>query len=311
MLSPTHLTHLFDGLAEVIDFSSLEEITMEANPATFDLTKAKLFRESGVQRVSLGIQSFTPHVLETLGREHSAEQARASVSILREAGIPMVNIDLMFAIPGQTVSDWRHTLAETIALQPDHVSAYNLTYEEDTPFLEMVSKGAWRDDPELGEECFTLAHDMLKEAGFAHYETSNYAKPGKQSSHNHGYWRGENYLGFGPSAVSTIGGGIDRPHAHPQRSQNIADTDTYVRMIQQIGHAMKDTEVLDSEAWRLERIALMLRTEEGLPLSWLDESSASRARILAEEGLGTIQNEVLVLHGRGRVLVDSIAGELI
>src|SRR5690606_38040849 len=118
MLSPSHLRKLFAALHEAMDFSALEEVTLEANPATFDTAKARLFRELGVSRVSLGIQSFTPHVLETLGREHSAEQAAESVAVLRAAGMPSVNIDLMFSIPGQSRDDWEQTLRRTIALEP-------------------------------------------------------------------------------------------------------------------------------------------------------------------------------------------------
>ena len=116
MLSPGHLGKLFDTLHGLVDFQTLDEVTLEANPATFDLRKARQFRDLGVTRVSLGIQSFSPHVLETLGREHTVEQASESVSVLREAGIPQVNIDLMFSIPGQSEEDWERTLRHAASL---------------------------------------------------------------------------------------------------------------------------------------------------------------------------------------------------
>jgi oxygen-independent coproporphyrinogen-3 oxidase len=302
MLSPRHLTRLFAALHETIDFTQLDEVTLEANPATFDLEKARLFRELGVTRVSLGIQSFTPHVLETLGREHGAEQASESVGILREAGMPQVNIDLMFSIPGQSEADWEDTLKHAVSLEPDHLSAYNLTYEEDTAFFESLRRGEVSPSEDIDARFFHLADELLSSEGFDHYETSNYAKPGKHSSHNQGYWRGEDYLGLGPSAVSTIGG---------TRWKNAADTAMYVSQVNAIGNALIESEILDTEARRLERIALGLRTTAGIPLALLDASAIERARTLVGENLARIEGEQLVLIHHGRALVDPIAAELI
>jgi oxygen-independent coproporphyrinogen-3 oxidase len=302
MLSPGHLTRLFDALHDKIDFTKLDEVTMEANPATFDAAKAGLFRQLGVTRISLGIQSFTPHVLETLGREHSIAQASESVGILRDAGISSINIDLMFSIPGQSKDDWQSTLKHAVALQPDHISAYNLTYEEDTAFFESLRRGEMRESEDNDAEYFHLADDLLTTAGFDHYETSNYARSGHHSSHNQGYWRGEDYLGLGPSAVSTLDG---------VRWKNIPDTARYVAQIQSIGHALTESESLDDEARRLERIALGLRTREGIPLDLLKGESRDRARHFASEGLAKIENERLILIHHGRALVDPIAAELI
>jgi oxygen-independent coproporphyrinogen-3 oxidase len=301
MLSPGHLRRLFSALRETIDFSRLDEVTLEANPATFDLEKARLFRELGVTRISLGIQSFTPHVLTTLGREHSADQASESVAILREAGIPQVNIDLMFSIPGQSAADWEETLRHTVALEPDHVSAYNLTYEEDTAFFASLSRGEMTPDEDIDARFFQLADDYLTESGFDHYETSNYAKPGMHSSHNQGYWDGEDYLGLGPSAVSTL---------DSVRTKNISDTSAYVTRIHSIGHAMVESEALDEEAWRLERIALGLRTTRGIPLALIGESAGAGIATLVDEGLARIEDGRLILIGNGRALVDPIAAEL-
>lgn len=302
MLSPRHLTRLFCSLRETFEFSLLDEVTLEANPATFDLQKARLFRELGVTRISLGIQSFTPHVLETLGREHDAEQAAESVGILREAGVPQVNIDLMFSIPGQSEADWEATLRRAASLEPDHISAYNLTYEEDTAFFESLRRGEVSPDEDTDARYFHLADELLTDAGFDHYETSNYAKPGKHSSHNQGYWRGEDYLGLGPSAVSTVAG---------VRSKNVADTAAYVAQVNSIGHALAESETLDTEARRMERIALGLRTREGIPLDLLDQAALGSAETLVGEGLAKIENGRLILIHRGRALVDPIAAELV
>ncbi len=302
MLSPGHLTRLFTALHETIDFSTLDEVTLEANPATFDAAKARLFRELGVTRVSLGIQSFTPHVLEILGREHSVEQASESVSILRAAGIPSINIDLMFSIPGQSKDDWRNTLEHAVSLESDHLSAYNLTYEEDTAFFDSLRRGEMRENEDHDAEFFHLADELLTAAGFDHYETSNYAKPGHHSTHNQGYWRGEDYLGLGPSAISTLDG---------VRWKNVPDTARYVSQIQSIGHALIESETLDAEARRLERIALGLRTKDGIALGLLDSDARGRAAHFASEGLARIEGDRLILIHHGRALVDPIAAELV
>ena len=302
MLSPAHLKRLFAALHEKIDFSTLDEVTLEANPATFDVQKAQLFKELGVTRVSLGIQSFSPHVLETLGRQHSAEEASESVVTLRKAGISEINIDLMFSIPGQSKADWKSTLAHTIALKPDHISAYNLTYEEDTAFFESLRRGEVAENEDVDASYFHLADDLLTSAGFDHYETSNYAQPNCHSSHNQGYWQGEDYLGLGPSAVSTI---------NSTRSRNIPDTAQYVQRVNSLGHAIDESETLDDEAHRIERIALGLRTKEGIPLSLLDKQARQRAQNLEADGMARIENERLVLIHHGRALVDPIAAELI
>ncbi|MFZ9937922.1 MAG: radical SAM family heme chaperone HemW [Luteolibacter sp.] len=302
MLSPRHLEKLFGALHQAVDFSRLDEVTLEANPATFDPRKARLFRDLGVTRVSLGIQSFAPHVLQTLGREHTAEQAAESVLLLHEAGLPQVNIDLMFSIPGQSAENWEETLRRAVSLAPDHISAYNLTYEEDTEFFESLRRGEMRADEDGDAKMFHLAHDLLTAAGFDHYETSNYAMPGMRSSHNEGYWRGEEYLGLGPSAVSTIDG---------RRIKNVADTAAYIQRVVSLGHAIDDIEPLDAEAVRIERIALGLRTTAGVAMDLLDEGARLRAEELSRQGLARIEQNHVVLAGRGRALVDPIAAELI
>lgn len=298
MLSPSHLRRLFDGLGEVIDFDKLDEVTFEANPATFDAAKARLFRDLGVRRVSLGIQSFSPQALQTLGREHNPAEAAESVRILREVGMPSINIDLMFSLPGLSLTDWRHTLEAAASLNPDHISAYNLTYEEDTAFFDSLRRGEMDMDEDRDAEQFHLAHEILTAAGFEHYETSNYARPGHRSSHNHGYWNGEDYLGLGPSAVSTLDG---------IRHSNIADTDRYLRMIQTVGNAIVESEALTSEQLRLERLALLLRTAEGVPMEIVAPADPAP---LVEQGLARVAGGRLMLTGAGAALVDPIAAQL-
>src|SRR5262249_41173722 len=162
--------------------------------------------------------SWDDALLQTLGRVHTAPQAEETFHILREAGFENLNIDLMFAVPGQTLAQWRQTLEKTIALRPEHVSSYCPTYEEDTDYFRKLTGGEFRQDDERDAQLFELTMDTLTGAGFAHYEISNYARPGHESRHNQAYWLGADYLGFGPSAFSTRG---------LHRWQNIPDTAGY------------------------------------------------------------------------------------
>lgn len=298
MLSPGHLSELFEGLHRALPLANTH-ITLEANPATYNTSKASLFKDLGVNRASLGIQSFSAHVLKTLGREHTPEQASESVSILQQAGMDEVNIDLMFSVPGQSVPDWEHSLDTAISLSPDHISAYNLTYEEDTPFFEQLRHN---EDESTNAEMFSLAHDKLTSAGFIHYETSNYARPGKQSQHNLAYWQGRDYLGLGPSAVSTIAG---------NRWTNLPDTARYIQAIRSMGHAKSDHELITAEAFRTERIALLLRTSQGLPGKYLEDSPNGAVESLIDNQLAELKNGHLVLINKGPMLVDAIAAELL
>ena len=302
MLSPTHLRLLFSGLREAFEFSDEAELTMEANPATFTSSTAQLYLELGLNRISLGVQSFDPDILTTLGREHTPEQAKDSFHCLREAGMPSINIDLMFSIPGQSQDSWGDTLDTALALKPDHLSCYNLTYEEDTPFFDRLTSGEWHDDDDLNATLFTLAHEKLTHAGYHHYETSNYAHPGHESSHNRGYWNGADYLGLGPSAVSTVSG---------RRWKNIPDSARYQHMIKPVGHAEHESEIIGEAEFQTERITLLLRTSTGLPLKYLPANASDAITRLEQNKLALVENNHLRLIGDGPLLVDSIALELI
>jgi oxygen-independent coproporphyrinogen-3 oxidase len=301
MLSPRHMKDLFAGLNQAFNLSQTH-ITLEANPATFNHAKATLFKDLGVNRVSLGIQSFSPHILKTLGREHTAEQAAESVTILRDAGLEEINIDLMFAIPGQSDTDWQHTLDTAVSLKPDHISAYNLTYEEDTAFIDRLTQGEYNESEDTNADHFTLADKTLTEAGFGHYETSNYAQRGKESKHNLAYWHGHDYLGLGPSAVSTIKG---------ERWKNLPDTAAYIHAIETVGHAMSEAETIDDEAFRIERIALLLRTTSGLPEKYLEETAEGVIDELKRNNLAELIDGHLRLINDGPMLVDPIAEKLL
>ena len=304
LLATGLLQRLLDGFAGRLDLSAVREWTVEANPATFDLEKVRMLKTGGVTRISLGVQSWVPDTLELLGRDHSPAEAEAAFHILREAEMPAVNIDLMFSNPGEALESWQHTLEKTIALAPDHISAYNLNYEEDTPFFERLSRGEFSTDSDDDADFFHQAIEHLEAAGFHHYEISNYARPGFESVHNRAYWNGADYLGLGPSAVSTI---------NDRRWTNLADTAGYVASVESGTAFDTDIELLSRDQRRTEAIALQLRTVDGLEKKWLgNESTNPRALAdLLDEGLVKWRRDRLVLTRVGRPMVDSIATYLL
>jgi len=296
-LTTAQLEFLLSGFRERLDFARLIEWTVEANPGSVSPRKAALLRETGVNRISLGVQSWDDDLLKLLGREHNAPQAEASFHILREAGFTNVSMDLMFGLPGQTLTQWEADLEKTIALRPQHISTYCLTYEEDTEFFVRQARGEFREDPESDARFLESAMRMLENAGFEHYEISNYARPGFASSHNRGYWAGHDYLGIGPSAFSTVA---------LQRWQNVSDYRAYSDRVLSGESAVSSTEVLTPEMKRGERIALSLRTGNGIPSEelrqWPNESREFIALGLLREVSGSF-----VLTSRGKLLADSVA----
>src|SRR5437762_5731835 len=224
---------------------------MVANPGSVSARKAVLLRRLGIDRISLGIQSWDDDLLKLLGREHNAKQGEESFHILRDAGFSNLNVDLMFGLPGQTIHQWRSTLERTVSLMPEHISTYCLAYEEDTEFFLRHARGEFREDSDADAEFLDLAMSLLEAAGYEHYEISNYARPGFRSAHNRAYWSGADYLGIGPSAFSTIG---------MKRWQNVPDFRQYAEKISAGESAVGSVEDLTPEMKRAERIALSLRT---------------------------------------------------
>ncbi len=299
LLSPALLRRLMRGLAERFDLSGVAEWTVEANPATFDLEKAALMRSLGADRISLGVQSFQADTLATLGRDHTPDEAVAAFSILREAGFGKLSLDLMFSIPGQDLASWRADLEQAVELAPEHVSAYNLTYEEDTEFLTKHRRGELDADEDRDATLFHEAIDRFEAAGYLHYEISNYARPGFESRHNRAYWSGADYLGLGPGAVSTVAG---------MRWKTLPDTAAYVRAVRSGIDVRVEIEALSEEDRRLEAVAMRLRTREGLPLALL--ASLDPVGPLVEQGLVEERDGRLVLSRAGKALADPIAGML-
>ena len=296
-LSTAQLRKVLSGFGEQLDLSALREWTIEANPGSVSPRKAALLRELGVTRVSLGVQSWDNHLLSVLGREHNAVQAEESFRILRAAGHDNVSIDLMFGLPGQSLGQWQATLEHTVALEPDHVSAYCLTYEEDTDFFLRHQRGEYRQDIGADARFFETSMRILESAGYAQYEISNYARPGFDSVHNGAYWRGEDYLGIGPSAFST---------ALLERWQNVADYRIYSDRVLAGDSPIASVEQLTAAVKRSEQIALLLRTRTGVPAAWLDEWQAECAEFM-ELGLLRRSDDRLVLTPEGKLLADSVA----
>lgn len=296
-LTTAQLEFLLGGMRDRLDLSRLVEWTLEANPGSVSPRKAALLRRLGVTRLSLGVQSWNDDLLQLLGREHDAAQAEASFHILREAGFGNISIDLMFGLPGQTLAQWQNDLAKTIALKPDHISTYCLTYEEDTEFFLRHARGEFREDPESDAQFLESAMQLLEAAGFEHYEISNYARPEFDSAHNRGYWAGHDYLGIGPSAFSTVGA---------RRWQNVADYRAYADRVLAGSSPVASTEMLTPEMKRTERIALALRTREGIPTRDLAPWPEASNEFI---GLGLLreQNGHFVLTPRGKLLADSVA----
>jgi oxygen-independent coproporphyrinogen-3 oxidase len=250
-----------------------------------------------VSRISLGVQSFDAGLLELLGRDHSAAQAEASFALLRRAGFENLNVDLMFGLPGQTLAQWEDTLRRAVALQPDHVSAYCLTYEEDTDFFLRHARGEFRVDPAADAAFFEMTAEILAAARLVRYEISNFARPGFESVHNRAYWGGADYLGIGPSAVSTRG---------LRRWQNVSDYRAYADRLLAGESASTGAEILTPEMKRAEAIALGLRTGAGVPAEWMTNWSDEVAEFV-DLGLMERAAQRLVLTPAGRLLADSIA----
>ena len=301
MLSPTHLEILVNGLRDWLDLSQVQEWSFESNPATFTAAKVQHWRRLGINRVSLGVQSFDAGLLKLLGREHTPEDVAESVQLLRDAGIPQVNIDLMFSLPGQSLQQWERTLQSALSLQPDHLSTYNLSYEEDTDFFRLYGAEAGNEETDVA--MFSLADDMLTSAGYRHYEISNYARTGCKSLHNLACWHGEDYCGLGPGAVGTMMG---------IRYCNDGNTAAYTAALQSGTLPPGTVETLAPETRRTEMLGLLIRTDEGIPASLLRLQDSAFIAMLQNEKLATVSADGrLILTRAGRLVADEIAVGLI
>jgi oxygen-independent coproporphyrinogen-3 oxidase len=310
-LSATGLERLGEVL-RTFDLSRVREFTIEANPGTLAPKKLAILRRLGVDRVSLGAQSFHPKTLETLGRRHRAEDIERSVRLLRDAGFPRVNLDLIFSVPGQTEDDVARDLDAALALGPDHVSTYGLTFEKGTPFDRDRKAGTMvpvRDG--LASRQYGRLRRTLRAAGFVHYEVSNFARPGCACAHNRVYWRNGAYWGIGCGAAS---------HVRGERRLNERDARAYVGAVLRGGPpaAVVERERLDLDAKAKETAYLALRTSRGIvretfvrdlgidPLVRFHEPFEKLEKL----GLVKLGPATVKLTARGVGLADAVAREL-
>jgi oxygen-independent coproporphyrinogen-3 oxidase len=273
------------------------EVTVEANPETVTAELAALLRRHGVNRVSLGAQSFEPRLLRVLDRAAGPDDVRRAVALLRDAGFDNLSLDLIYGIPGQTPAHLAADLAQALALGPDHISAYELEAKPGTRFT--VGHGAELErQAERMEDYFERVVDTLTAAGYRWYETANFCREGKRAEHNLAYWLGRDYLGLGVGAVSTLG--------HERRR----NTPKLVRYI--AGYYDREIELLDTETKSRERVMLGLRLDEPLPLGGLrpalDPVGLARAEQL---GLAVDGGRTLVLTERGRFLGSAVTAEIL
>lgn len=286
------------------------EITVEANPETIRIAKLRRLRRLGVNRISIGVQSFSDDTLRNLGRSHSADQAARAIALARDAGFERINIDLMFGAPGQAPSEWEDTLDQAVRHDPDHVSIYGLTIEPGTRFARMEKEGLLDlpdEDRHVGY--YYRALDRLTGAGYRHYEVSNMAKPGAECRHNLSCWNGGDYLGLGPSAHS---------HARGRRTANARGLAGYLSAMEEQGEAVDMDETLSVDERIHEYILLGLRSIEGMDTRafrdrYGDEAMGRRKtaiRTLAGEGLLAERGARLCLTRKGLALADSVCAYL-
>lgn len=310
LLPPADLTALLDLVARHAPVPQLVEYTVEANPATVDGDKAKRLAAAGVNRVSMGAQSFVPSELATLERLHTPADVGPSVETLREAGIPQINIDLIFGIPGQTMASWRESLHRAIQLSVEHIACYGLTYEPATALTARRDRGLITPcDEDLEAEMYDLAVATLADAGFVQYEISNFARPGCESRHNLVYWRNQPYIGVGPSAVGCYAA---------RRYRNVPEVGKYVASIEASGTAEVEVETLTPNTLALELIMMQLRLIEGLNLEVFrcrtgcefGDAFSDAVQRLSNEGWLEFAGTHVRLTTTGRKLTNFVLGEL-
>jgi oxygen-independent coproporphyrinogen-3 oxidase len=300
LLPPHDLKRLFQEARRHFTLADNAEITVEVNPESASSSLYAALIECGVSRLSIGVQSFSGRELSLLGRGHTVIQARRILNTARSADFRNIGIDLMYGLPGQSARIWQRSLQSALALRPEHISAYALTCSEPTPLGRAVKKGDLTlPDDSLVSEMFMAAHESLTAAGYDHYEVSNYALPGFACRHNEGYWNHAPYLGLGPSAHSFTGN---------VRSWNISHVKHYIEMLSQKKLPCSE-ERLTQSAIYLERIALGLRTREGVPLDLLTGRESELDGIKRDK-LGFISGGRLRLTPKGFLLADALAVRL-
>ena len=260
LMDSRQLARLIEQAEQLFGLAAQAEITLEANPGTVDYHRLADFRKAGINRLSLGVQSFDDQMLATLERIHTAQEAKESFAAARQADFNNIGIDLINSLPGQTREMWQSDLEQALQLAPEHLSIYGLTIEEDTRFAEQYSEGSTLlPDEDLSAEMFEAADDQLGSHGYEHYEIANYARPGFRSQHNSGYWHRDGYLGLGAGAHSYL-----RDTGYGTRFSNVANLDTYTQALRKGRFPRIDISDLSREDAMAEYMFLGLRMADGI-----------------------------------------------
>ena len=276
-----------------------QEITLEANPGDITQEKARAWRAMGINRLSIGIQSFEDELLQLIGRRHNAEQARQAVAIAQAAGFDNISIDLMYALPSQTMQQWQHDVAQALQLNVQHVSTYGLIYEKGTALTTLLDHGVVEAvDEETEMQMYDYLVEQLTANGYIHYEVSNFSLPNCESKHNSSYWNDTPYIGLGAGAHSYNG---------QQRQWNISDLDTYIQ--QANAHQLQpQIEQLTDEQRHIERIMLGLRTRHGVAAN---EIPMHKAQGYINRGLLSAQGNRIVATTQGYHILNTIIEDLL
>ncbi len=303
------MDRLIRGLKCRFDLSGVQEWTIEINPATADGAYLSMLRAHGVDRLSFGAQSFEPRELEILERHHHPDDIERSIGLAREAGFARLNVDLIYAIPGQSVESWGRSLERALALGIDHLSCYGLTYESNTPMTVRKRLGHFEPaSDELELEMFAMARRMLAARGIEWYEISNYARPGQECRHNLVYWTGGNYVGLGPSAASHVEGHRFKNRPHLREWEDAIPGESL---------PVVEHERLTPAQRLSERIMLELRLRGGVRFAELVRYGAGDAKDvyrdalarLAGLGLIAVDDRGFRLTEKGLAVADGVAGE--
>ncbi len=316
LLPAYEIKRILDHLEDTFRISRNAEVTIETNPGTVDAAKLQGYRDAGVNRLSIGVQSFHQDELEFLGRIHTADQARQCVRDARAAGFDNVSIDLIFSLPGQSQARWSETLESAIALEPQHISAYSLIVEDNTPLARMVRANLVSPNPlEAEADLYAYTMERMRRAGFEQYEVSNYALPGFRSQHNYNYWCHANYLGFGPSAHSFWKEGNEPG----RRWWNVANLTNYIARLEKQTVPVASSELLEQKQMMAEKIFLGLRSD-GVELERLERDFSTQFPRRQRELITYLveqKNAILESNGRlrltpkGYLVCDEICARLL
>jgi oxygen-independent coproporphyrinogen-3 oxidase len=305
-LDESQLMRIFEAVLETHPPEDDAEITSEVNPGTVDISKFMAMRKAGFNRISLGAQSFLDSDLVVLGRVHRSGEIERAVAAAREAGFDNLNLDLMFALPNQSIHGWRQNLERALDLDPEHLSLYCLTIEQNTAFYKLNLHGKLDlPDDDVQVEMYDDCVQKSAERGFAQYEISNFAKPGRECRHNLCYWSAEEYAGYGPGAV----GAVIRPEGRV-RYTNLKHPDGYCAAVESGSAIAFESEILDESTLRVEKIMLGLRMNSGLAADGLGLSSAALRKLQQREWIEA-DNQSVRLTAAGRHFCSEVALELI